>query len=236
MKLRHYPFRDRQDAGQQLARELVARAIDQPLVLALPRGGVPVAHEIALALHAPLDVLLVRKLGAPMHSELALGAVVGHPHYRRVLNPEVMAMVGPSEEYLAAEEQHQLAEIERRRVRYRGSSPAVPIRGRTVIVVDDGIATGATLKSALLALADAGAQRLMFAVPVAPQEEFEEMQRYADEGICLLPDPRFRAVSLYYAHFDQTSDEEVMTLLRAQPDTARQGPDPGKASGDAPSI
>jgi predicted phosphoribosyltransferase/CBS domain-containing protein len=209
------PFRDRRHAGQRLAPSLLHLQDAAPLVLALPRGGVPVAYEVALALRARLDVLLVRKLGAPGCAELGLGAVVEGPVPQRVLNQEVIESCKPPPGYLAAEEQRQLYEIERRRKLYCGGRPLAPVRGRTVIVVDDGVATGATLKSALIALAQAGARRLVFAVPVAPRGVLKELRKLADEGICLLAPHTFRAVSPYYADFLQTGDEEVIALLRA---------------------
>jgi putative phosphoribosyl transferase len=213
VKLRHYPFLDRLDAGRQLADVLAARKFDQPVVLALPRGGVPVAWKIAQVLNAPLDVLLVRKIPAPMYPELALGAIISHPHFCRVLNKDLMRMLKPSTAYLEAEEKRQLDEIARRRECYCGDRPPVPVKEATVIIVDDGVATGATLKTALHALADADTKQLLFAVPVAPPTVLDDLRQDADEGICLLPAANFKAVSQYYANFEQTSDEEVIDLL-----------------------
>ncbi|HJV75670.1 MAG TPA: phosphoribosyltransferase [Noviherbaspirillum sp.] len=209
----HRPFLDRRDAGRQLAAALTDLKPDKPVVLALPRGGVPVGYEVALALDAPLDVLIVRKIGAPGHPELGLGAVVDGQHPQRVLNDAVMQQVRPSPEYIEAEERRQLVEIERRRQLYCGDRPPIPIEGRTVIVVDDGIATGGTMKTALVALSQAGVKHLTFAVPVAPMEVVEELQRDIPDGICLLAPEYFRAVSLYYTDFAQTTDEEVVALL-----------------------
>ncbi len=207
------PFLNRRDAGHRLAAALLHLKADKPVVLALPRGGVPVAYEVALALDASLDVLLVRKIGAPGHPELGLGAVVDGAHPQRVLNEVVMQQVRPSPEYLEAEEQRQLAEIERRRKLYCGDRAPVSVEGRTVIVVDDGIATGGTMKTALAALSQAGVKHLLFAVPCAPAEVVEEMYRDIPDGICLHAPERFRAVSLYYTDFTQTTDEEVVALL-----------------------
>lgn len=207
------PFRDRRDAGRHLAAALAHLKAENPVVLALPRGGVPVAYEVALALDAPLDVLIVRKIGAPGHPELGLGAVVDGAHPQRVLNDAVMQQVRPSMEYIAAEERRQFAEIERRRKLYCGDRPPVPLAGRTVIVVDDGIATGGTLKTALVALAQAGVKHLTFAVPVAPADVVAELRRDIPDGVCLATPPYFRAVSLHYVDFAQTTDEEVVALL-----------------------
>lgn len=209
----HRPFLDRRDAGRQLAAVLANLKSDKPVVLALPRGGVPVGYEVALALDAPLDVLIVRKIGAPGHPELGLGAVVDGQHPQRVLNDAVMQQVRPSPEYIEAEERRQLVEIERRRQLYCGDRAPVPIEGRTVIVVDDGIATGGTMKTALVALSQAGVKHLSFAVPVAPREVVNELQRDIPDCICLLTPEYFRAVSLYYTDFAQTTDEEVVALL-----------------------
>lgn len=210
-----HPFRDRHDAGRQLAAALMHLKDEHPVVLALPRGGVPVAYEVARALDAPLDVLLVRKIGAPGHPELGLGAVIDGQHPLRVMNDDLVRMVDPPPGYIEAEEARQLDEIERRRKLYCGARPPLTLQGRTVIVVDDGIATGGTLKTALAALSRSGARRLIFAVPVAPERVLADMRQETglDEGVCLLAPKSFRAVSLYYADFDQTSDEEVVELL-----------------------
>lgn len=225
------PFRDRRDAGRQLAAALAWLQPEHPVVLALPRGGVPVAYEVALALDAPLDVLLVRKLGAPGHPELGLGAVVGGAHPQRVLNDAVMRMVNPPPDYVEAEEQRQLAEIERRQQRYCGGRSPLPVAGRCVIVVDDGIATGGTMKTALAALAQAGVAHLTFAVPAAPEEVVEELMATMPDAVCLHAPAYFRAVSLYYADFTQTTDDEVVALLAA---AAQRPPQQGAAPGSGP--
>ncbi|WP_027998801.1 phosphoribosyltransferase [Sinorhizobium arboris] len=207
-------FVDRRDAGRQLAGVLAKYTQSEPLILALPRGGVPVAFEIAQALRAPLELMLVRKIGAPGHPEYGIGAVVDGSDPQVVYNEEAMRIVNPPASYVETESQRQLAEIERRRKTYQGNRSATPTEGRTVIVVDDGIATGGTVKAVLRALRKAGSGRIILAVPVAPREALKELRTEADEVICLqTPDP-FRAVGLHYLDFDQTSDEEVIRLLR----------------------
>ena len=208
-----HPFRDRRDAGRRLAGALLYLKESDPVILALPRGGVPVAYEVAQALHAPLDVFLVRKIGAPHFPELGIGAVAeGEPAFR-VLNPEIVQRACVSDEYLETEHQRQVEEMARRRERYRGGRGLIDLRGRTVVVVDDGIATGGTMKVALQAVAAAEPERLLFAVPVAPPDTVAALYDLADDGVCLLSPDDFRAVGQYYADFDQTSDDEVVQLL-----------------------
>jgi len=207
-------FTDRREAGRRLV-PLLSKFKDQkPVVLALPRGGAPVAFEVAQALDAPLDVALVRKIGAPGHEELGLGAVVDGAHAQLVLNDEIVRTVQPGRAYLEAETSRQLAEIERRRHLYRGNEPPLDVAGRTAIVVDDGIATGGTVKAVLKALAKAKPSRLVLAVPVAPGDSLADLSTQADEIVCLItPDP-FVAVGMYYQDFRQISDQEVVELLR----------------------
>ncbi|MFC7517586.1 phosphoribosyltransferase [Herbaspirillum sp. GCM10030257] len=209
------PFKDRREAGAQLAAALMYLKKDSPVVLALPRGGVPVAYEVAQALGAPLDVLLVRKIGAPGFPELGLGAVVDGQRHQRVINEELVNRLRPPPGYLEAEEQRQLDEIERRRKIYCGDRPPVPIQGRTVIVVDDGIATGGTMGAALKALAREGVAKLIFAVPVAPRSALDSLCAVVDDGVCLFTQSNFQAVGQYYKNFEQTTDEEVIVLLDA---------------------
>lgn len=206
-------FRDRRDAGRQLGEAVKVLGLSQPVVLALPRGGVPVAYEVARALEAPLDIMLVRKIGAPDFPELGIGAVADGHDPQTVLNDDAMAMVHPPAGYVEAESRRQLAEIERRREAYLGKREAIEVNGRTVVLVDDGIATGGTVKAALMALRRAGAHEVVLAVPVAPESALEEMRTLADEVVCLATPHPFRAVGLHYEDFAQTSDEEVVRLL-----------------------
>lgn len=209
-----YPeFSDRKEAGQRLAQALRHHAAERPLVLGLPRGGVPVAHEVACGLDADLDLLIVRKLGAPGHEELGLGAVVDGADPQIVLNKDVVAALGVGSDYIEAETHRQLAEIERRRHAYLGKSTPIPVAHRTVILVDDGIATGGTVRAALRALRKAGADRIVLAVPVAPQDVLEALSHECDEIVCLASPYPFHAVGAHYANFDQTSDEDVVRLL-----------------------
>lgn len=215
-------FADRADAGRRLAQALLEHKFADPLVLALPRGGVPVAFEVAKALGAELDVLMVRKIGAPGHAEYGIGAVVDGSDPQLVLNEEAMAIVRPPPEYVEAERQRQLAEIERRRALYVGSRPPAAIAGRTVIVVDDGIATGGTMRAALRAVRKAGAARVVLAVPVAPADAINDLRDEADDVVCLSAPSWFRAVGLYYSDFDQTSDSEVVRLLKEAASLVRE--------------
>jgi putative phosphoribosyl transferase len=207
-------FRDRHDAGRRLATVLMPLRRQHPIVLALPRGGVPVGFEVAQALGAPLDVVLVRKIGAPGQPELGIGAVVDGPEPQIVLNEEIIGLVDPSPGYVEAEIAQQLAELERRRALYRGARPPLPIEGRTVIVVDDGIATGGTVKAVLQALSRGKPKRLVLAVPVAPRDSLEAVPPAADEVVCLASPEPFFAVGAHYLDFSQTTDEEVIALLR----------------------
>ena len=206
-------FLDRADAGRRLASALMHLKDEAPIVLALPRGGVPVAFEVANALSAPLDVILVRKIGAPRQKELGLGAVVDGPHPQIVLNEDVVRIVRPGDDYIRQETAREMVEIERRRALYRRNRPPLNAEGRTVIVVDDGIATGGTMKAVLKALRELQPKKLVLAVPVAPADSLAELAPFADEVVVLAtPDP-FYAVGAYYRDFTQTSDEEVVGLL-----------------------
>jgi putative phosphoribosyl transferase len=205
------PFRDRREAGQRLAERLSGLRGSQPLVLGLPRGGVPVAFEVARALDAPLDVLVVRKLGVPFQPELGMGAV-GEDGVR-VLNPEVLREAGVTDAQLAEVEARERAEVEQRAARLRGGRPPVPLSGRTVIIVDDGLATGGTARAAIRVARERGAARVVLAVPVAPPDTVAALSREADEVIALETPEPFFAIGGWYADFIPTSDQEVADLL-----------------------
>jgi len=206
-------FEDRADAGRKLAAALLHLKTETPIVLALPRGGVPVAFEVAAALAAPLDVVLVRKIGAPRQKELGLGAVVDGSHPHIVLNEDVVRAVQPGDDYIRQESAREMVEIERRRKLYRPNRPPLDARGRTVIVVDDGIATGGTMKAVLKALRDLQPKKLVLAVPVAPPDSLAEIAPFADDVVVLATPEPFYAVGAYYRDFTQTSDQEVIDLL-----------------------
>jgi predicted phosphoribosyltransferase len=205
-------FRDRREAGRFLARKLTAYA-GRPdvLVLALPRGGVPVAFEVARALHAPLDVFLVRKLGMPGHEELAMGAIASGDVW--VLNDDVVRTFRIPEDVVEAVAAREWRELERRERTYRGDRPAPDVRGRTIILIDDGLATGSTMRAAVAALRRQGPARIVVAVPVGAADTCAAFREEADEAICAqMPEP-FRAVGLWYRDFSPTTDEEVHDLL-----------------------
>lgn len=220
----HTRFKDRRQAGQQLAAELAKRAIAAPVVLALPRGGVPVGYEVAQRLNAPLDVLLVRKIGAPGQEEFGIGAVVDGAHPQVVLNAESVQMLCIPPSYIEQEQERLLREIERRRRLYSGSEGPIDVADRNVIVVDDGIATGGTMLVALYALKHAAPQRVIAAIPVAPPETLTKLASEADEVVCLAAPPDFHAVGVHYDNFEQTSDREVIELLTRQRDWLRSVP------------
>ena len=211
------PFRNRADAGRKLAAALAAYKDERPVVLALPRGGVPVAAEVAAALDAPLDLVLVRKLGVPIQPELAMGAVVDGTAPIVVRNEDVIRLTGVSEEDIEAVCAEELAEIERRRGRYLGTRARVDIAGRVAIVVDDGIATGATTRAALRALRLRSSKKLILAVPVAPTETLAAMREEADDVVCLEDYVDFGAIGFFYADFRQVSDNEVIAALKKFP-------------------
>lgn len=208
------PFADRVDAGRKLARAIEREDFADPVVMALPRGGVPVAYEVAAHLGAPLELLIVRKIGAPGQAEFGLGALVDGEVPQLVLNNEAMRLVRPSEAYVEAETERQRLELTRRRALYLGDRPRVSPKGRNVIVVDDGIATGGTAKAAIQALRKEGAAALMLAVPVAPPSAISSLRREVDRIVCLASPSPFHAVSIYYNDFEQTTDAEVVALLR----------------------
>jgi putative phosphoribosyl transferase len=206
-------FRDRFEAGRYLASALRGYSgSPNVLVLALPRGGVPVGYEVALALHAPLDVMLVRKLGVPGHEELAMGAIASGGV--RVISDEVIHALGIPDRAIAAAAANEQHELERRERAYRGNRPFPEVQGKVVILVDDGLATGATMRAAVTALRAQQPERLVVAVPVAARETCEALRAEVDEVVCAVtPDP-FIAVGQAYRNFSQTTDEEVRDLLQ----------------------
>jgi predicted phosphoribosyltransferase len=206
-------FRDRTEAGQLLARELMHYA-DRPdvVVLGLPRGGVPVAYEVAMALHAPLDVFIVRKLGTPGQRELAMGAIASGGV--RVLNEEVVRGMGIPMRVIAAATAEEERELKRRELAYRGSYSEPEVRGKTVLLIDDGIATGSTIRAAIRALKTQHPAQLIVAVPTSAASTYRELRPEVDEFISLLSPEVFYGVGQWYEDFRQTSDEEVTELLR----------------------
>jgi putative phosphoribosyl transferase len=215
------PFENRKQAGQQLAEALASYKDQQPVVLALPRGGVPVAAEVAEALHAPLDLILVRKIGVPMQPELAMGAVVDGAKPLIVRNEDIIALAGITEAEFKKVCDEELTEIESRRRRYLGTRARAEVEGKTAIVIDDGVATGATTRAALRATRLRKPKKLMLAVPVAPTETLPAMRAEADEVVCLEDHEYFGAIGYYYADFRQTSDQEVIDMLAR---SAPEGP------------
>ncbi len=211
--MKEQQFRDRTEGGQLLATKLAAYA-NRPdvLVLALPRGGVPVAFEVARALHAPLDVIIVRKLGVPGEEELAMGAIASGGV--RVLNDDVVQMLAIPEGVINKVAAHEQQELERRERLYRGDRPAYEVRGRTIILVDDGIATGATMRAAVAALRQQQPARIVIAVPAAPSSTCEEFAAEVDELVSVIRPDGFFAVGFWYENFSQTTDEEVRDLLQ----------------------
>ncbi len=208
-------FPDREGAGRMLAEVLEKRADPDPVVLALPRGGVPVAAEVARLLKAPLDLVMVRKIGVPRQPELAVGAVVNGDRPVIVVNDDVARFTGLTRAEVEEMAVPQLEEIRRRRAMYLAGRAAVPLAGRTAIVVDDGVATGATMRAALRAVRRQKPSRLVLAVPVASRQALDGLREEADEIICLEVPDAFFAVGAHYARFGQTSDDEVVSLLRA---------------------
>jgi predicted phosphoribosyltransferase len=214
------PFANRSEAGRKLAAALSKYKHDQPVILALPRGGVPVAAEVAAALNAPLDLVLVRKVGVPFQPELAMGAVVDGGDPIIVRNEDVIRMAGIDESEFTAVCDTELAEIERRRALYLGDRERVVIGGRTAILVDDGIATGATTRAALQAVRARNPKTLVLAVPVAPTDSLASLRREVDDLVCLENYESFGAIGFYYRDFRQVSDEEVIETLQCFPAVA----------------
>ena len=216
-------FRDRDDAGRQLGRALAEKLgkRDDLIVLGLPRGGVPVAAHVADALGAPLDVFIVRKLGVPGHEELAMGAIASGGV--RVMNRDVLDYVPVSQKSIDAVAQREQRELERREREYRGARPPLDVRGKTVIVVDDGLATGSTMRAAVAALRKMEPRAVLVAVPVAARSTCDDFRREGgvDDIVCLRTPEPFQAVGLWYEDFGQTTDEEVHELLRPAAEARR---------------
>jgi predicted phosphoribosyltransferase len=217
-------FRSRTDAGRALARALMAYKGQHPVVLALPRGGVPVAAEVAQTLGGVLDLLLVRKIGVPQQPELAMGAVADGEKPLVIRNEDVIQLAGVSEAAFEEVCSAERAEIERRRKRYLGDRPRAPLRGRLVIIVDDGIATGATTLAAIRAVRAVQPSKLVLAVPVAPPEAIKRLRSEVDALICLETPHLFGAIGFFYRDFEQVSDEEVCAILNrsAEPAPSRR--------------
>jgi putative phosphoribosyl transferase len=207
-------FENRSDAGRQLAQRLLHLKSEQPVVFALPRGGVVVGYEIARALDAPLDIIAVRKIGAPQHPEFGIGALVDGDEPEILLDEHTVRAIGITQDDLSAQIHRELHEIRRRERLYRGDEPRIDVRDRTAIVVDDGIATGSSVRAALRALRRNSPGRLVLATPVAPPQTLASLRRDCDEAVCLLSPRQFRAVGEFYQDFEQTSDDEVIALLR----------------------
>ena len=204
-------FADRRDAGRQLADRLAGHAAMDPVIVAMPRGGVPVAAEVADRLGAPLDVIVVRKIGCPWQPELGIGAVAEGGV--RILNEALVAETGVTSHQLEEATNREEAELARRVRRYRGTRPAVPVEDRVVVLVDDGLATGYTARAAVAALRAKGAGRVIIAVPVAPKEGVAAMRRVTDEVVVIETPSWFFAIGEFYQDFSQTSDDEVLTTL-----------------------
>jgi putative phosphoribosyl transferase len=215
-------FKDRFDAGRRLAKNLARFKDLDVVVLALVRGGLPVGYEIARALGAPLDIVLVRKIGAPGQPELAIGAVVDGAQPETVMNAELVSALKVPEDYIKEEVERELSEIERRRRLYIGTRSRARIRGTIAIVADDGIATGATTRAALHAVRREGPARLVLAVPVGPPDSLESLRSEADEIECLSVPSLFGAIGRFYDSFEQVSDEEVIDLLSLSKEPAEE--------------
>ncbi len=214
-------FKDRQDAGRQLARQLMTYRDEHPIILAIPRGGVVTGSEVARALGAPLDVIVVRKLGAPWQPELGIGAIA--PGGVQVLDRPTIEYLGISEGELEQVRQAQQMELQRRLHLYRGGRPLPQVRDRTVILVDDGLATGVTTRAAIQALRQQRPKRLILAVPVAAPETADRIRPEVDELVCLFMPSELRAIGLWYENFEQVSDEQVMALLDRARNAAATG-------------
>lgn len=208
-------FANRDDAGRQLAAALAAMHFERPIVYALPRGGVPVAAEVARALNAPLELVLVRKIGAPGQPELAVGAIVGGVEPLLVVNRDIAAAAGADAQYIASTRARELQEIERRRQVYLGERPHIDPADRDALVIDDGVATGASAAVAVQALKRRGARRVIVATPIAAPDAAARLRAEADDVVCLTQPEWFSGISAFYADFHQLEDDEVVRLLQA---------------------
>lgn len=208
------PFKNRSDAGRKLAQALLKFRGHDPVVLALPRGGVPIAAEVAAALNAPLDLVLVRKIGVPSQPELAMGAVADCGAPAVVRNEDVIGLCGIDADEFALALDREMQELARRRELYMSGRQQVDLGRRTAIVIDDGIATGATIRAALQAVRTRNPKQVVLATPVAATDTLASLQGEADEIVCLEDHVNFGAIGFYYADFDQVSDEEVVSALR----------------------
>ena len=204
-------FEDRRHAGKLLAETLVTMKIREPVVLAIPRGGVVVAYEVAIRLRCPMDVIIPRKIGAPFQPELAVGAVTEDGTI--YVNKDIVAAIGVSESYLESEAQSQLREIKRRAQVYRKGAPPAEVSGKTAILVDDGVATGATMKAAILSLKKYSPKKIIIAVPVGAKETIDEFRKQVDEIVCLHVPESMYAIGEFYRNFEQTTDQEVVSFL-----------------------
>lgn len=205
-------YKDRYDAGQQLAEKLLKYKEENPIILALPRGGVVLGYEIAKKLNAPLDIIVARKIGAPLQPELGVGAIA--PKGVRILNNELIRTLGISELQIEQIIEKETIEMNRRIELYRGELPQLDLDGKTVIIVDDGIATGISDKAAILSVKHFFPKKIILAVPICPPYAAEKFRQYVDEFLCLIQPSDFYAVGAYYENFEQTSDEEVIDLLK----------------------
>jgi putative phosphoribosyl transferase len=222
------PFANRKAAGEALAEAVATKSLPDPVVFVLPRGGVPVGAEVARALNAPLDLVMVRKIGVPWQPELAAAAVVDGKDAQIVVNEEVCALANVSKSYLDEMVKKELEEIDRRATLYLKDRPRAPIAGRSVIVVDDGIATGTTMRAVLKALRRKAPKSILLAVPVAPPDAVEALRAEVDDVICLETPRPFYGIGLHYIDFHQVPDEEVIKILEGQKPTQVKEPKQAK--------
>lgn len=209
-------YKDRQEAGKQLAEKLIKYISENPIVIALPRGGVVVGYEVAKKLKAPLDIIVARKIGAPFHPEFGVGAIA--PNGIRVVNAETTRLLGISESQIDEIVEKETIEMERRINLYRNGLPSIDLKGRTIIVVDDGLATGVSTKAAILSLKKMKPKKIILAVPVSPPDAGNKFKHEVDEFLCLNEMPDFFAVGYYYYDFEQVSDAEVINLIQKNKD------------------